>query len=219
MTVNKAAAGNTRELHHKSSAAAAGFNITGFKFHTHSEGDFEDVLDDAAADSDTTVPTTQSPMLGQHETKSVVQDTIVEAAEEPAAAFICEPPAVVAVTVEQRQASQQSLPQPAATAAGTAAGTTASPEKDTSGELHRVNLDEEEDDEWEDQPAPYINEAADMMEGTAEAKEEVAAVSQGQGREAAGTAAEYDPSCRRRDLYDDEDEWAELVIKQKAKGW
>jgi hypothetical protein len=28
----------------------------------------------------------------------------------------------------------------------------------------------------------------------------------------------YDPSSRRRELYDDEDEWEQLVLKEKAKG-
>lgn len=212
MAVNKPAGGD-QELHHKSSAAAAGFGSAAKARESgeRRDSDLADASDDAIADPDTLSPAA-GPSLRHRATQGSIQNAAVIAATEPADALQSEPPIVAAKGHPQPSQQQH----PSETAAGTAASTAA---QEASNQPHRVNLDDEEDDEWEDQPAPLVIQAADGgFEGSAEGRGAEADIQQQEADEAAATAAEYDPSSRRRAVYDDEDEWEDLVMKEKVKG-
>lgn len=83
----------------------------------------------------------------------------------------------------------------------------------TSQQPFRINMDDEDDDDWEDQPAGANAEAAGEADGAAGQ-----AVAQLAATEESLDVAAYDPSHRRRKLYDDEDEWEHIVLKEKQEG-
>lgn len=216
MTVNKSAAGEDQELLHKSSAATAGFGSP-YKAAKHKEAldrDLEDADDDAAVklDNSTAPVNLNSASQQQQQSQSAAQQPQpLATATHALGALTQETPAVSnpASAGGQLSKPEESMIDAAATEPpGAATRSTATLQP------HRVNLDDESDDAWEDQPAPVIQDAADTAEDVAGAS-----INRLQAADSAAQhAAEYDPTSRRREQYDDEDEWEELVIKEKVKG-
>jgi hypothetical protein len=187
----------------------------------------EDQADDVQGNSSPAAPHSQQQQQEQYEqleapsfspAKSAGLRSVLQPAAQPASspanedALMAELPAVATAAAAQ-PASTLAAPASTATVDAEAAGpgeaaAAAVQQKQQPICLQDINLDDDDDD-WEDQPAPYISPAEDSaVYNDLEAAAVDAAAEQ-------SDVPAYDPNSRRRAQYDDEDEWQELVAKDK----
>lgn len=215
MTVNKPAGSPSKdqELRHKASPAAkAGFDVP--KDAANQE---DEEMADQAGD---TLPQLQqlsfqaaaADQTGSQQPGDTSAQQAVDRANVHGAAMEEHPSIVTAAPCQPGCAAAPAETAadgaPAETLAATAAPSSAAARQAV--RLQDIDLDDD-DDEWEDQPAPFMpTDDTDQDEPSAAAAARTAAED--------SEAPAYDPSNRRREQYDDEDEWEQLVLKEKKAG-
>jgi hypothetical protein len=185
----------------------------------------EDQADDVQGDSSPAAPHSQQQQQQYEQleapsfspAKSAGLRTVLQPAAQPASspadedALMAELPAVATAAAAQPAST---LAAPASTAAVDAEAAApheaaaAAVQQHQPARLQDINLDDDDDD-WEDQPAPYISPAEDSA-----VHDDLEAAAVDAAAEQSDVPA-YDPSSRRRAQYDDEDEWQELAAKEK----
>jgi hypothetical protein len=178
----------------------------------------EDQADDAQGTSSPAAPRSQQQQHEQLEEPSFspAKSASLRRFLQPAAE-----PDISSADEDALMAEPPAMSQPACSIAGTASTAAADAEAAAPVEaaaaavqqhqparLQDINLDDDDDD-WEDQPAPYIGPAEDSA-----VHDDLKAAAVDAAAEQSDMPA-YDPTSRRRAQCDDEDEWRELMAKEK----